>query len=218
MLDKNKIEVWGYKTFRPFRIYWALYEYNLDFISYKIGSRTGETQTDEYLKINPKGKIPSFKHNNITITESGAAVSYIVNNFKKPKDFFIPKTASDKAKLEEWCFFSLMELDCLSIYILRRHEKVENLGLSNIYGEADNAVKTARMHFEKMILACEKNVPKNSWLLSESPSMADIIFMSCLMNCDSFNLKIKSDNINYYIERAKNRKQFQKAYKDCFNI
>ncbi len=218
MLDKNKIEVWGYKTFRPFRIYWALYEYNLDFISYKIGSRTGETQTDEYLKINPKGKIPSFKHNNITITESGAAVSYIVNNFKKPKDFFIPKTTSDKARLEEWCFFSLMELDCLSIYILRRHEKLENLGLSNIYGEADNAVKTARMHFEKMILACEKNVPKNSWLLGESPSMADIIFMSCLIHCDSFNLKIKSDNINYYIERAKKRKQFQIAYKDCFNI
>ena len=45
MQNNNKIEVWGlYKTFRPFRIYWALYEYNLDFISYKIGSRTGETK------------------------------------------------------------------------------------------------------------------------------------------------------------------------------
>ena len=171
----NKIEVWGYKTFRPFRIYWALYEYNLDFIKYKIGSRTGETQTNQYLKINSKGKIPSFRHNNITITESGAAVSYIVDNFKKPKDFFIPKTVSDIAKVQEWCLFSLMELDCLSIYILRRHEKPENLGLSNIYGEADNAIKTARMHFDKMIAACEKSVPKNSWLLSDSPSIADIL-------------------------------------------
>ena len=44
-----------------------------------------------------------------------------------------------------------MELDCLSIYILRRHEKPENLGLSNIYGEADNAIKAARIHFDKMI-------------------------------------------------------------------
>ena len=69
MLNNNKIEVWGYKTFRPFRIYWALHEYNLNFTKYKIGSRTGETQTAEYLKINSKGKIPTFKHNNITITE-----------------------------------------------------------------------------------------------------------------------------------------------------
>ena len=58
------------------------------------------------LELTLKEKFPSFKHNNIIITESGAAVSYIVNNFKKPKKiFFIPKTASDKAKLEEWCFF-----------------------------------------------------------------------------------------------------------------
>ena len=54
-----------------------------------------------------------------------------------------------------------MELDCLSIYILRRHEKPESLRLSNIYGEADNAVKTARMHIlNKMIAACEKSVHK----------------------------------------------------------
>ena len=217
MLNNNKIEVWGYKTFRPFRIYWALHEYNLIFKKYKIGSRTGETQTNEYLKINSKGKIPTFKHNNITITESAAAVSYIIDNFKKPKDFYIPKTLAEKAKLEEWCIFSLMELDCLSIYILRRHEKSENLGLSHIYGEATNAIKTARMHFEKMIEACEKNVPKNSWLFGDSPSKADIIFTSCLIHCNSFNLKIKSDNINLYMERAKSRNIFQTAYKDCFN-
>ena len=217
MIDRNKIEVWGHKTFRPFRIYWALYEYNLKFTSYKIGSRTGETQTEEYLKINPKGKIPSFKHNNITITESGAAVSYILNNFKKPDDFFIPQSTSDKAKAEEWCLFSLMELDCLSIYILRKHEKPENLGLSNIYGEADNAIKAARIHFDKMIAACEKNVPENSWLLSDSPCIADIIFTSCLIHCDKFNLKIKSDKVNRYFERAKTRKQFIKAFDDCFS-
>ncbi|MDC3024409.1 glutathione S-transferase family protein [Alphaproteobacteria bacterium] len=218
MIDNNKIEVWGYKSFRPFRIYWALYEYNLKFVSYKIGSRTGETQTKEYLKINSKGKIPSFKHDNITITESAAAVSYIVNNFKKPKDFFIPNTIEDKAKLDEWCFFSLMELDCLSIYILRRHEKPENLGLSEIYGEADNAIETARSHFDRMISACEKNINDDRWLLGNSPSMADIIFMSCLIHCDNFNLEIKSDKVNSYIERVKNRKQFQLAFQDCFNL
>ena len=89
-----------------------LHEFNLNFKSYKIGSRTGETQTENYLKMNPKGKIPILRHNNIIITESLAAVNYIVNNFNKPEDFFIPKTPSEKAKVDEWIFFSLMELDC----------------------------------------------------------------------------------------------------------
>ena len=111
-----------------------------------------------------------------------------------------------------------MELDCLSIYILRRHETPQNYGLSNIYGKADNAVKTARLHFQKMLIACEKNVPKNSWLLSDRPSMADIIFVSCLITCNTFNLKIKSENINLYMERVKSREIFQAAFQDCFEI
>ena len=64
MKNNYDIEVWGYKTFRPFRIYWMLKEYNLPYKSYKIGSRTGETKTKAYLSMNPKAKIPILKHNN----------------------------------------------------------------------------------------------------------------------------------------------------------
>ena len=217
-MDADNIEVWGYKTFRPFRIYWILYEYGLKFTSHKIGSRTGETQTNSYLKMNPKGKIPILKHSNKIITESAAAVSYITYNFKKPHDFFIPTNSYDKAKVDEWCYFSLMELDCLSIYTLRRHETPEGSGLSNIYGEAPNAIKTAREHFDKMIKACEKKVPKDKWLFGDSPSIADIMFASCLMHTDRFNLKIKSENVASYFGNVKKRKQYLDAYKDCFEL
>ena len=123
---KDILEIWGHKTYRPFRIYWILYEFKLNFKSYKIGSRTGETQTESYLNMNPKGKIPILRHNNSIITESLAAVNYVTYNFSKPEDFFIPRTSIEKAKVDEWNAFSLMELDCLVVYILRRHEKEEN--------------------------------------------------------------------------------------------
>ena len=47
MIAKNNIEIWGYKTYRPFRIFWIMHEYDLDYKAYKIGSRTGETQKEE---------------------------------------------------------------------------------------------------------------------------------------------------------------------------
>ena len=84
-MDENNIEVWGYKTFRPFRIYWILYEYGLKFTSFKIGSRTGETQNENFLKMNPIGKIPILRHKDKVITESAAAVYYVTYNFKKPR-------------------------------------------------------------------------------------------------------------------------------------
>ena len=129
----------------------------------------------------------------------------------------LPKYPFEKAKIDEWCSFSLMELDCLSLYILRRHETPQNNGLSNIYGEAENALKAAREYFSRMVLSCEKSIPKDSWLLGDSPSIADIIFTSCFLHCEAFSIKIESDNVNNYLARVKKRKQFRLAFKDCFS-
>jgi len=210
-MNNEIIEIWGYKTFRPFRVYWALEEMKLNYRSYKIGSRTGETQTTEYLKINPKGKIPLFRHNEIYISESVAAMNYVVQNFETTSDFYVPNSAKDKAKIDEWSYMCAMELDALGVYILRRHQLVANGGLSNLYGEAPNAIKTAKEHVNRMLLACDKDVPINNWLIGNSPSCADIMFMSCLQVIKLYKLDIKSDKINDYYERAVKRKQYINA-------
>ena len=210
-MNNEIIEIWGYKTFRPFRVYWALEEMKLNYKSYKIGSRTGETQTTEYLKINPKGKIPLFRHNEIYISESVAAMNYVVQNFETTSDFYVPNSAKDKAKIDEWSYMCAMELDALGVYILRRHQLVANGGLSNLYGEAPNAIKTAKEHVNRMLLACDKDVPINNWLIGNSPSCADIMFMSCLQVIKLYKLDIKSDKINDYYERAVKRKQYINA-------
>ena len=57
-----------------------LEEFKLPYKIYKIKSRTGETQTNEYLKMNPKGKVPLFRYDNFIITESAAAMNFIANN------------------------------------------------------------------------------------------------------------------------------------------
>ncbi len=212
----DNIEVWGFKTFRPFRIYWALEEFNLKYKSYKIGSRTGETQTKEYLEMNPKGKIPFFRHENIGISESVAAMNYVVNNFEIPSDFYVPTSAKDKAKIDEWSYMCAMELDSLGVYILRRHQSVENGGLSNLYGEAPNAVKSAKEHVDRMLRACDRDVPNNNWLFGDKPSCADIMFMSCLQVVKLYKLEIKSDKINAYYERAVTRKQYIKAMEESY--
>ena len=215
-MNNEIIEIWGYKTFRPFRVYWALEEMKLNYKSYKIGSRTGETQTTEYLKINPKGKIPLFRHNEIYISESVAAMNYVVQNFETTSDFYVPNSAKDKAKIDEWSYMCAMELDALGVYILRRHQLVANGGLSNLYGEAPNAIKTAKEHVNRMLLACDRDVPKDNWLIGDKPSCADIMFMSCLQVVKLYKLDIKSDKINAYYDRVVTRKQYIKAMEESY--
>ena len=201
----------GTFNFRPFRIYWALEEFNLSYKSHKIGSRTGETQTSEYLDMNPKGKIPLFKHNDIFISESAAAMNYVVNNFEKPSSFLIPINPKDKSKIDEWSYCCAMELDALGIYIMRRHQPQEKFGLANIYGEAPNAVNSAREHVKRMLKACERDVPNENWLIGKNPSCADIMFMSCLQVIKLYKIEIESKNIQSYYERSSQREQYRNA-------
>jgi glutathione S-transferase len=166
--------------------------------------------------MNPKGKIPLFRHNDIFISESVASMNYVANNFEKPSDFYIPSSPKEKSKVDEWCYFCAMELDALGIYILRRHEQVENRGLANLYGEAPNAIKTAKEHFSRMIKACERDVPNENWLMGNSPCCADIMFMSCLQVATLFNIEIKSKNIVSYYERAIQRQHYINAMIETF--
>ena len=135
-------------------------------------------------------------------------------NFKTAKDF--TNKIKEKAKVDEWSYFCAMELDALSIYILRRHEQVENRGLSNLYGEAPNAIKTAKEHFARMMKACERDVPNEKWLMGNSPSCADIMFISCLQVAKLFKIQIESDKIVSYLERSVKRKQLINAESQTF--
>jgi len=58
MSRQPELIVWGTGTSRTLRVHWMLAELNLEYDNKKVGPRTGETQTEAYKAINPKGKIP----------------------------------------------------------------------------------------------------------------------------------------------------------------
>lgn len=68
--------LWGVGTTRAFRAHWMLAEMGLPYISHRIQSRTGETMSAEYLKLNPRHKIPTLQHGTLCMGESAAIVQY----------------------------------------------------------------------------------------------------------------------------------------------
>ena len=77
-------------------------------------------------------------------------------------------------------------------------------------------VKAAKDHVDRMLLACDRDVPKDNWLIGDKPSCADIMFMSCLQVVKLYKLDIKSDKINAYYERVVTRKQYIKAMEESY--
>ena len=112
----EEIILWGATTGRSMRVHWVLQEFGLPYETKPIGPRTGETQTAEYLSINPKGKVPTLQHADLTLTESVAILSYVSQNFNAPSDFFVPNSRYEKARSDELTAFIAMELDAHPLY------------------------------------------------------------------------------------------------------
>ena len=171
----SNLTVWGIGTSRTIRVLWMLAELALKYDLHPIGSRTGETQEADFLRLNPRHKIPVLQHGSFVITESAAILQYLNETFPHP-DVYLPIDAMSRARLAEWCYFIMTELDAGSLYVIRRHA-----GLKHIYGEAPAAVEAGKSYFLHNVEAMAPRIGvETPFLLGDKLSTADILMMTCL--------------------------------------
>src|SRR3984957_3298420 len=118
----NDLTLWGIGTSRTIRAHWMLLELGLEYETRPIQSRSGETLTDEFRRLNPRHKIPVLRHKSLVLTESAAIIQHLSETFADPRELYVPHDAETRAGLNEWCYFIMTELDAGSLYIVRRHE------------------------------------------------------------------------------------------------
>ena len=207
----EKIILWGATTGRAMRAHWMLHEFGLEYQSRPIGPRTGETQTAEYLAINPKGKVPALQHGDLTLTESVAILGYITQNFKAPSDFFVPNDRYQKARSDELTAFIAMELDAHPLYTMRRHGD-----LHKIYGSAPAVVDSAKEYFLKQFHAVVPDILKSQpYMMGDIPGTVDILLLTCIDWALNYKIELPSIALNYQ-QRLHDRNAYQAAYNLCY--
>ena len=203
----DEVVLWGAGTMRTHRTLWLALELAIAFRHEPIGSRTGETTSPEFLKLNPRHKIPVMTHGGLVLTESAAILNYMTEAFPVPADFYVPGDAAERAKMLEWCFFTMSELDANALYTMRRHR-----GLKEIYGDAPVAVSAAEDYFHHQIDAMEGRIKgAGEFLMGERISIADILFMSCLDFAQSYDIVLPE-----YLTEYQARLGTRPAYVESF--
>ena len=206
-MTTGKLILWGAGTMRTHRTLWLAAEFGLDYEHRPIGPRTGETKTDEFLAINPRHKIPAMVHGDIRLTESAAIMSYMTEVFPVPAHFHVPDDALGRARLLEWCFFTMSELDANAIYSIRRHGD-----LVQEYGASPVAVRAAMDYFDHQIARMRERIAAaGPFLMGEKISIADILFMSCLDAAQRYELAVP-DFLRDYRIRMRARPAYAETY------
>jgi glutathione S-transferase len=207
----HDLTLWGIGTSRTMRAHWMLLELGLDYVSHPMGSRTGETTTEQFMRLNPRHKIPVLQHNSFVLTESAAIVQYLAETFAETSDLYLPQNAVSRATLNEWCYFIISELDAGSLYIARRHE-----GLAETYGHAPVAVEAAKTYFLHNLEAMTATiVGEFPYLLSDRLSAADILLMTCLDWAALAGISLPAD-LSPYRRRIAQRPAYKAAIKKNF--
>lgn len=207
----HDLTVWGVGTSRTMRAHWMLLELGLEYECHPIQSRTGETLTDEFKRLNPRHKIPVLRHGSFVLTESAAIIQYLSETFASAAEIYVPSDPVSRARLNEWCYFILSELDAGSLYVIRRHD-----GLKHIYGEAPTAVESAKNYFSHNIEAMASSIGnENPYLLSNRLSVADILLMTCLDWAMACGISLP-ENVAHYRRRVALRPAYQAALKKNF--
>jgi len=213
MAMANDLTLWGAGTSRTMRAHWMLLELGLDYQFHPIGSRTGETQTSEFKQLNPRHKIPVLQHGSFVLTESAAIIQYLSETFADSKELYMPKDATSRATLNEWCYFIVSELDAGSLYVVRRHE-----GLKHVYGEAPGAVEEAKKYFLHNLEAMASRVESGGpHLFGERFSAADILLMTCLDWAASSGISLP-DTFSRYRRRVAQRPAYRTAFERNFAL
>jgi glutathione S-transferase len=207
----HDLTLWGTGTGRTMRAHWMLLELGLEYQFNPIQSRSGETLTDEFMRLNPRHKIPVLRHGQFVLTESAAIIQYLSESFADSEKLYVPEDARSRATLNEWCYFIVSELDAASLYVMRRHD-----GLKHVYGEAPGAVEAARKYFLHNLEAMASRVANGGpYLFGARFSAADILLMTCLDWAMSSQIALPGPFLNYR-QRVRQRPAYRAALERKF--
>ena len=164
----------------------------------------------EYLKLNPRGVVPTLVHDGKAIRESQVILEYLEDVFPAPP--LRPADAYDRARMRLWtklidehlhvdsrtigqCVamrFTMMQIDPT---VVKKHyeampEEVrrDNDRINNERGLESPLLPGALRRFKKVFLDIDRALANSPWLAGESFSLADISHVVYVSRLDSFQL------------------------------
>ncbi|KAM4539905.1 glutathione S-transferase A-like [Odontesthes bonariensis] len=97
-MAKSMSLLWAAGSTPSWRVMITLEEKMLQGYKHKmLAFEKGEHKSQEVLEINPRGQVPTFKHGDNIVNESGAACLYLENQFKSQGNKLIPDSVAEQA-------------------------------------------------------------------------------------------------------------------------
>jgi len=198
------IEIIGRHTsYNVQKVLWLADELNLEYTHTPLGGRFGATDSQDFLQINPLGKIPVLRHHDKVIWESNTIVRYLADCFAK--DTWIASTAYERSQDERWMDWSIERLEPAFIGVFWGFYRTPTDLRDN------NAIQNSIVKCETCLSHVGNYLADKDFLNGDSPSVADIALGVYLYRLWAIDLEIKfPDNIQRWYNRLSKRPGYRR--------
>jgi glutathione S-transferase len=164
-MELEMMKLYGTPPTRALRVIWLLNELGLEYEMLPVDILQGENKQQDFLTLNPAGKVPVLVDGSLVVTESAAIQLYLAD--KNPQAGFIPEAVEDRAQMYRWIFFLVTEIE-QPLWRIARH--------TLLYPEEKRLpqdVDLARQECVEMVAVLERHMEKREFMVGCRLSVAD---------------------------------------------
>jgi GSH-dependent disulfide-bond oxidoreductase len=176
--NSNLIQLYGLPTPNGVKVSIMLEECGLEYEPHYVNIGNNESWCEEYLSLNPNGKIPAIIDPNgpdgapFALFESGAILYYLAQKTGK----FLPHSESAKFETLQWVFFQMAAIGPM----------FGQVGFFKIYGGKDFEDKRPLMRYvneaKRLLGVIENRLSGRDWIMGSEYTIADIAIFPWIRN------------------------------------
>ena len=104
------------------KVVWLLEELGEKFVREDYGRQFNNTQTAEYLALNPHGKVPTLLDGELAVWESNTILRYLGNKLPRGRELY-PHEPAARSQIERWMDWQLAALNGPYLGVFREAKK-----------------------------------------------------------------------------------------------
>ena len=157
---------------RSSRVRWLLREFDVEFSEQKMNASAAEHRSGDYLDVNPFGKVPAIVTDNLTLSESGAILLYLLEVFDTKHHLSPERDTELWPTFLQWFFWGLTTFD------------------GAVFAFTGNQGEKERAHLERFLAPLDYKLASQDYLVGDSFTAADIVCAYDLgMLSDTYDLQ-----------------------------
>jgi glutathione S-transferase len=147
------------------KVVWLLEELGEQYVREDYGRQFNNTQTAEYLALNPHAKVPTLLDGELAVWESNTILRYVCNKLLKGRELY-PAEPGARSQVERWMDWQLAALNAPYLGVFREAKKKPEERGANFAADAKELATQLEL--------LEKGTAGRAFIAGSAFSIADV--------------------------------------------